>query len=142
MKKTIVIMSPTVEWAVYEWRAFLSKWSTVIKKANKQNRYVELLTGHKIYFKGETEGQRVLLGLHADIIRADELIILQESENKKNKMSKLKELGFSNADIEEIRSLRQENKDRDDMVIAPTEEEMNEIFDSVVKYGRKRMRDK
>lgn len=53
-------------------------------------------------------------------------------------MSKLKELGFSDADIEEIRSLRQENKDRDDLAIAPTEEEMNEILDSVVKYGREK----
>ena len=51
-------------------------------------------------------------------------------------MSKLKELGFSDVDIEEIRSLRQENKDRDDLAIAPTEEEMNEILDSVVKYGK------
>ena len=80
MRKTIVIMSPTVERAVHEWKAFLSRWSTIIKKANRQNRYVELLTGHKIYFKGETEGQRALLGLHADIIRADEFIMPQESE--------------------------------------------------------------
>lgn len=80
MSKTIVIMSPTVNRAVYEWKAFLSRWSTIIKKANRQNLYVELLTGHKIYFKGETEGQRALLGLHADIIRADEFIMPQESE--------------------------------------------------------------
>lgn len=53
-------------------------------------------------------------------------------------MSKLKELGFSDADIEEIRSLRQENKDRDDLAIAPTEEEMNEILDTVIKYGREK----
>lgn len=72
MKKTIVIMSPTVNRAVYEWKAFLSRWSTIIKKANRTSRYIELLSGHKIYFKGETEGQRALLGLYADIISADE----------------------------------------------------------------------
>ncbi len=72
MKKTIVIMSPTVNRAVYEWKRFLSRWSTIIKKANRNSLCVELLSGHKIYFKGETEGQRALLGLHADIIRIDE----------------------------------------------------------------------
>lgn len=78
MKKTIIIMSPTVNRAVYEWKAFLSRWSTIIKKANRANLYVELLSGHKIYFKGETEGQRVIRGLYADIINIDEF--LRESE--------------------------------------------------------------
>lgn len=73
MSKTIIIMSPTVNRAVYEWKAFLSRWSTIIKKANRANLYVELLSGHKIYFKGETEGQRVLRGLHANIINIDDL---------------------------------------------------------------------
>ena len=83
MRKTIVIMSPTVNRATYEWKAFLSRWSTIIKKANRANRYVELLSGHKIYFKGETEGQRALLGLHADIISADKFeMSLLESEDK------------------------------------------------------------
>ena len=80
MKKTIVIMSPTVNRAVYEWKAFLSRWSTIIKKANRTSLYIELLSGHKIYFKGETEGQRALLGLHADIINVDEFVMSQESE--------------------------------------------------------------
>lgn len=81
MKKTIVIMSPTVNRAVYEWKAFLSRWSTIIKKANRRSLCIELLSGQKIYFKGETEGQRVLLGLHADII-TDEFVMPQESEDK------------------------------------------------------------
>lgn len=82
MRKTIIIMSPTVNRAVYEWKAFLSRWSTIIKKANRNSLCVELLSGHKIYFKGETEGQRALLGLHADIIRIDEFEMPQESEDK------------------------------------------------------------
>ena len=82
MKKTIVIMSPTVNRAVYEWKAFLSRWSMIIKKANRTNLYIELLNGQKIYFKGETEGQRVLLGLHADIISVDEFVMPQESEDE------------------------------------------------------------
>lgn len=81
MRKTIVVMSPTVERAVYEWKTFLSRWSTIIKKANRNNLCVELLSGHKIYFKGETEGQRALLGLDADIISTDEFVILQ-AENE------------------------------------------------------------
>ena len=76
-------MSPTVNRAVYEWKTFLSKWSTIIKKANRNSLCIELLSGHKIYFKSETEGQRVLLGLNADIISIDEFIISKiESEEK------------------------------------------------------------
>jgi len=80
MNKTIVIMSPTVNRAIYEWKAFLSRWSTIIKSASRTSLCVELLSGHKIYFKGETEGRRSLLGLHADIINVDEFVIPQESE--------------------------------------------------------------
>lgn len=80
MSKTIVIMLPTVNKAVYEWKAFLSRWSTIIKKANRRSLSVELLSGHKIYFKGETEGIRALLGFDADIIRVDEFVMPQESE--------------------------------------------------------------
>lgn len=84
MKKTIVIMSPTVNRAVYEWKTFLSKWSMIIKKANRNNLYIELLSGHKIYFKGETKGQRALLGLNTDIISIDEFVVPKaESEEKK-----------------------------------------------------------
>ena len=74
-------MSPTVNRAVYEWKAFLSRWSTIIKKANRTSLCVELLSGQKIYFKCETERQRALLGLHADIISVDEFVMPQESEN-------------------------------------------------------------
>ena len=73
-------MSPTVNRAVYEWKAFLSRWSTIIKKANRTSLCVELLSGHKIYFKGETEEQRALIGLHADVISVDEFVMPQESE--------------------------------------------------------------
>lgn len=82
MRKTIVILSPTVDRAVYEWKAFLSRWSTIIKKANRASLSVELLSGHKIYFKGETEGRRALLGLHADFMSADEFVMPHESEGK------------------------------------------------------------
>ena len=82
MKKTIVIMSPTVNRAVYEWKAFLSRWSTIVKKANRNSLYIELLSGYKIYFKGETEGQRALLGLHADIVSVDEFVMPQERSDK------------------------------------------------------------
>lgn len=75
MRKTIIIMLPTINRAVYEWKTFLSRWSTIIKKSNRANLYVELLSGHKICFKGETEGQRVLRGLCADIINIDEFVI-------------------------------------------------------------------
>lgn len=78
MKKTIVIMTPTVERAVFEWKAFLARWPMIIKKANRTNLCVELLSGHKIFFKGETEGPREILGLHADIITIDEFMKMRE----------------------------------------------------------------
>ena len=83
MKKNFVIMSPTVNRAVYEWKAFMSMWSPIIKKANRTNLCIELLSGHKIYFKGETEGKRDLLGLHVDFISVDEFVMPQEKEDKK-----------------------------------------------------------
>lgn len=75
MKKKIVIMTPTVQRATYEWKAFLSRWSMIIKKANRTSLSIELLSGHKLYFKGETERQKALTGLNADIISADEFIM-------------------------------------------------------------------
>ena len=78
MKKNIVILTPTVSVAVYEWKEFLTKWSTIIKKANRIELCVELLNGHKIYFKGETERQSALLGLDADIVRIHEFVMPQE----------------------------------------------------------------
>ena len=83
MSKNIVIMSPTVIRAAYEWRTFLSRWSKIIKKANRTSLCIELLSGQKIYFKAETEGQRAVLGLHADIISADEFVMPKtESETQ------------------------------------------------------------
>lgn len=75
MRKNIIIMSPTVNRAIYEWKKFLSMWSTIVKKANRTNLCIELLSGHKIYFKGETEGQRALLGFYADIVSVDEFVM-------------------------------------------------------------------
>ena len=74
MNKTYVIMCPTVQRAMFEWKAFLTRWATIIKKANRANLYVELLSGYKIYFKSETEGQRVLKGLHVNIFTIDEFL--------------------------------------------------------------------
>lgn len=82
MKKTIVVMSPTVNVATYAWKRLMSIYSPMIKKANRTNLCVELLSGHKIYFKGETEGQIALRGLNADIISVDEFVIPLESEDK------------------------------------------------------------
>lgn len=67
-------MCPTVLRATIEWRAFLSENPTIIKKVNRTNLCVELLTGYKILFRGETEGKRALLGLHAEIVGVDEFL--------------------------------------------------------------------
>ena len=77
MRKTIIIMSPTVNRAVYEFKAFLSRWSTIIKRADRVKLRIELLSGHKIYFKAETQR---LLGLHTNIINVDDFIMLKEEK--------------------------------------------------------------
>lgn len=84
MRKTIVIMFPTARRAFYEWKAFLSRWSSIIKKANRPSLCIELSSGHEIYFKSETEGQRALRGLYADVINVDEFEMPKtESEEEK-----------------------------------------------------------
>lgn len=88
MKNTIVIMTPTVNRAVYEWKDFISKRPMIIKKVNRSSLCVELLSGYKIYFKGETEGQRALLGLNADIISIDEFVMSKELEGDTDETSK------------------------------------------------------
>ena len=77
MRKTIIIMSPTVNRAVYEFKAFLSRWSTIIKRADRVKLRIELLSGHKIYFKAETQR---LLGLHTNIINVDDFLKPENSE--------------------------------------------------------------
>ena len=73
MNKKLIVMSPTIYMTTNEWRDFLFRWSMIIKKANRTSLCIELLSGYKIYFRAETEGQRALLGICADIIKADEL---------------------------------------------------------------------
>ena len=80
--KTVIIMTPTINRAVHEWKAFQLKWSTIIKRTNKANLSIELLNGNKIYFKAETQGQHAYLGYNAYIINIDEFLGPQESENK------------------------------------------------------------
>ena len=80
--KNIVIMTPTYDRAVYEWKAFLSRWSTIIKKANRNSLCVELLSGQRIYFKGETEGQRALVGLKTDFVSVDEFLMPKEERGE------------------------------------------------------------
>lgn len=72
--KSIVVLCPTVFRATTEWKKFLAIWSTIIKKANRPDLCVELLNGQKVYFIGETEGQRRLRGLNADIVSAEEFV--------------------------------------------------------------------
>ena len=71
MRKDIIIMTPTINRAVYEFKVFLSKYPTIIKRTNKAKLYIELLSGRKIYFKTRTQE---LLGLHTDFKSIDEFL--------------------------------------------------------------------
>ncbi len=81
----LVVMSPTVQRAVRELEAFVSflkssKWRTILKKVDWIRRCVELSGGHRIYFKGETEGKEALIGLHANVVSIDEFLKTTEKE--------------------------------------------------------------
>ena len=84
MKKTLIVMCPTMLRAMIEWKEFLSNRPTIIKKANRSDLHIELLTGYKIYFRGKTEGKRALLGLRADIVSVDEFAADEFSEESRN----------------------------------------------------------
>ncbi len=71
--KNIVIMAPTVNEATMAWREFVSRWSQIIAKANRPQLSITLISGQKLYFKGETEGERALRGLRCDIVGLEQV---------------------------------------------------------------------
>lgn len=73
MKDTI-IMLPTLRQATYYFERFCIIYRDMIIKANKAQLKIELSTGTTIYFRVETEGQRVLRGFHGEICSIDEFI--------------------------------------------------------------------
>ena len=73
MKDTIV-MTSTFERATYYFEMFCIKYTDMIIKANKAQLKIKLSTGTTIYFRAETQGQRVLIGFHAEICSIDEFI--------------------------------------------------------------------
>lgn len=82
--KDIIVMYPTVRIATQKCEEFLNVNNTYVCGFNKAQLSVRLANGTNIYFKGETEGQRVLRGTHADIIQIDEFP-MDFNENKINK---------------------------------------------------------
>ena len=73
MKDTI-IMHPTFRQATYYFERFCIIYRDMIIKANKAQLKIELSTGTTIYFRAETEGQRVLRGFHGEICSIDEFV--------------------------------------------------------------------
>lgn len=79
--KNIIVMCPTVRVATQKCKEFLNVNNACVCGFNKAQLSVRLVNGTNIYFKGETEGQRVLCGTHADIIQIDEFP-MDFNENK------------------------------------------------------------
>ncbi len=79
--KDIIVMCPTVRMATQKCKEFLNANNTCVCGFNKAQLSVRLANGINIYFKGETEGQRALRGMHADIIQIDEFP-MDFNENK------------------------------------------------------------
>lgn len=75
VKKAMIIMCPTVERAKYEWGKFQRIFEPVIRRIHKNPLMIELHTGEVFYYRGETEGQRAVLGYHADIVSVDEFYL-------------------------------------------------------------------
>lgn len=65
-------MCPTVEIATQKCKEFLEANKGYIYRFNKSKLLVGLTGGINIYFNSETEGQRVLRGIHADVVTIDE----------------------------------------------------------------------
>ena len=82
--KDIIVICPTVRIATQKCKEFLNVNNACVCRFNKAQLLVGLVNGIDIYFKGETEGQRALLGTHADIIQIDEFP-MNFNENKVNK---------------------------------------------------------
>lgn len=70
--RDIIVMCPTVEIATQKCKEFLNTYKGYVYRFSKKNLHVGLTGGINIYFKGETEGQRVLLGTHAKVVTIDE----------------------------------------------------------------------
>lgn len=68
--RDIIVMCPTVKRTRYEFDRFCRLYESII--TNKKLYEATLVNGKKIMFRGETEGQRALLGTHAEIIMIDE----------------------------------------------------------------------
>lgn len=68
--KDIIVTYPTVKRARYEFDRFCHLYDSII--TSKKLYETTLANGQKIMFRGETEGQRVLLGTHANVITIDE----------------------------------------------------------------------
>lgn len=79
--KDIIVLCPTLRIATQKWKEFLDVNNAYVCRFNKARLLVGLVNGINIYFKGETQGQRVLLGTHADIIQMDEFP-MDFNENK------------------------------------------------------------
>lgn len=70
--KTIIVMCPTIKIATQKCMDFLKNNREYLYRFSKRDLMVELIGGLNIYFKCETEGQRVLRGTHAPIVHIDE----------------------------------------------------------------------
>ena len=81
--KITIVMTPTINRAIHEWKSFQLRLLTIIKRTNKASLSIELLNDHKIYFKSETQGQHALLGYNAYLISIDEFIGSEEESEEK-----------------------------------------------------------
>ena len=70
--KDIIVMCPTVERANYEFKRFCGILKERASRIRPVERRVDVLGGPRVFFKGETEGQKAVIGYHAVVISIEE----------------------------------------------------------------------
>lgn len=78
--KDIIVMCPTVKHSSYIFREFLRNYPQYWERYWVGNRRIQLKNGRHILFKGETEGQQALRGLHDNILWIDDFLELDKEE--------------------------------------------------------------
>lgn len=67
-----IIMFPTLQQAVQNWKETIRKYNGIIVKNSKNPLSITLVNGDKWIFHSETESQRAVLGYHGKIYKYEE----------------------------------------------------------------------
>lgn len=83
LSKNIAVQCPTYARAILEWKGFLNRYPDIIKKANRPQLKIELLSGEVIQY---LVLPRDLRGLRCEVVSIDDfsLSVLSKAKLDKN----------------------------------------------------------